>query len=183
MIAAAGVRWVTGTCRRRRRRSMRRCGKFWWGDTIARTDSCRFPRTDRRFCRFCRVACPFARQGRDPRQRRRDTARVLRHFVVREGRHMIEQDPRRQSVRSSALPPRPVVEIPGQVNVERVLAANPTGEMNRRPRSSHVHLPTEDSPARLAHDSTVEVVKTSGRRSSLRRPRTSPPRAESHQGR
>ena len=58
--------------------------------------------------------------------------------------------------------PPPVVEIPGQVNVERVLAAIPTSEMNRRPRSSHVHLPRADSPSRLANDSTIEVVTMTG---------------------
>jgi hypothetical protein len=41
-------------------------------------------RENRRLCRFCRLACP-TRIGRDPRQEARDTLRVPKRLVVRDG--------------------------------------------------------------------------------------------------
>jgi hypothetical protein len=42
-------------------------------------------RVNRRCCQFCRVGCLVRASTRDPRQRRRNTAWVPRHIVVREG--------------------------------------------------------------------------------------------------
>jgi len=61
----------------------------WRGsDTIDRTDGCRFPRSNRRFWQFRRVARSVLANSRDPRQATRNTLRVMRFIVVREGNHM-----------------------------------------------------------------------------------------------
>src|ERR1035437_1291361 len=67
-----------------RRRSTRGCGRHWQADdTIARTDSCRFSRSKRRFWQLRGVTHSVLANSRDPRETARTTLKVSRYLVVR----------------------------------------------------------------------------------------------------